>query len=321
MKSLQIVTREFDTLKQSRDKGIAVVESGLTELNEMCSTFCSVMLPLFVKKDTAEERLILDLQSIIQDGTAFEKLQSGMSALEDFMKKVDAGATQILRTIQLVKDIRENYKTILRVRDNAQHLQQVLEVAEKTLEIVEAERKKFIEDSLDAVSADVASMYKKLHPGEELGDIKLFLNPNRKNSLEMTGSFYGEKEISMQSLYSESHLDTMGICIFIALAKKYSEPNIILLMDDVIMSIDDKHLDRFIELLHSEADKFSQIILTTHYRPWRDRYRTHRAPGGRFTLLNCEIGPGKQGYSYRMAGSKCANWNWLCLTNPTLTGK
>ncbi|MBK7816424.1 MAG: hypothetical protein IPJ60_02040 [Sphingobacteriaceae bacterium] len=128
-------------------------------------------------------------------------------------------------------------------------------------------------------------MYQKLHPNEGLGGIKLFLNPKYKTSLELQADFHSEKGITPQSVYSESHLDTLGICIFLALAKKYSDGNTILILDDVVMSVDENHLDRFISLLHDEAINFGQIIITTHYRPWRDRYRNNRAPAGNVHFL------------------------------------
>jgi wobble nucleotide-excising tRNase len=285
MKSLQTVTRELEREKQARERNIAVVENGLIDLKKLSSDFCSTMLPLFVKRDSSEEQMVLSLQTDSEKGLAYENLQRQLSELDGFMKKVEAKASQIFGTIKQANAIRESYSTILRVRDNAQHLQHVLEVAEKTLEIVDSERKKFVEDSLSAVSADIEAMYSKMHPGEGLGDIKLFLNPKQKNSLEISSTFHTEKDVTPQSLYSESHLDTLGICIFIALAKKYGDGDTILLMDDVIMSVDDRHLDRFVSLLHEQAENFSQIVITTHYRPWRDRYRTHRAPGGKVHFI------------------------------------
>jgi energy-coupling factor transporter ATP-binding protein EcfA2 len=285
MKSLQSVTRDFENARQTKGKTLAVIDSGQSELTELLKKFCSAALQIFVTKGSPEELMVTDLNNHARIENAFVHFQSHINALGEVMKTIEAKASQIFGAIKQVNAIRENYNTILRVRSNAQHLQQVLDVAEKTLKIVESERKKFIEDSLNAVSADIETMYRKMHPGEELGDIRLFLNPDRKNSLEIGGSFHSEKEISPQSLYSESHLDTLSICILIALAKRYNEGNTILLLDDIILSVDDRHLDRFIELLHEEADHFSQILITTHYRPWRDRYRTHRGPSGKVHFI------------------------------------
>jgi ABC-type transport system involved in cytochrome c biogenesis ATPase subunit len=154
-----------------------------------------------------------------------------------------------------------------------------------TLAIVETARKDFIDEELISISSDIEDLYQKLHPDESLGGIKLFLKPNAKNSIELNASFYSENNITPQSVYSESHLDTLGISIFLALAKKYNDDNTILILDDVVMSVDETHLDRFISLLHDEAPWFGHILITTHYRPWKDRYRYNRAPLGQVHFI------------------------------------
>lgn len=170
------------------------------------------------------------------------------------------------------------FRSISENKLRAEQLQSLVQSLTNALEVVESSRKEFIETELESISEEVDRLYGSLHPGEEIGNIKLFLKPNAQSSLVVGGSFHSETDIAPQSLYSESHLDTLGVCIFMALAKKYGDENTILVLDDVMMSVDENHLDRFIELLHSECTHFSNIIVTTHYRPWRDRYRNNRAP-------------------------------------------
>ena len=177
------------------------------------------------------------------------------------------------------------FRSISENKLRAEQLQSLVQSLTNTLEVVESSRKEFIETELESISEEVDRLYGSLHPGEQIGNIKLFLKPNAQSSLVVGGSFHGEDQIAPQSLYSESHLDTLGVCIFMALAKKYGDDNTILVLDDVMMSVDENHLDRFIELLHLESTNFSNIIVTTHYRPWRDRYRNNRAPGGRVHFL------------------------------------
>lgn len=177
------------------------------------------------------------------------------------------------------------FRSISENKIRAKNLQALVQSLTDTLEVVDSSRKEFIETELESISEEVDRLYGSLHPGEQIGNIKLFLKPNAQSSLVVGGSFHGENEIAPQSLYSESHLDTLGVCIFMALAKKYGDENTILVLDDVMMSVDENHLDRFIELLHSESTHFSNIIVTTHYRPWRDRYRNNRAPGGSVHFL------------------------------------
>lgn len=111
------------------------------------------------------------------------------------------------------------FTSISRNKINAEKLQSLGGSLADTLEIVETSRKEFIETELESISEEVDRLYNSLHPGEQIGNIKLFLKPNAQSSLVLGGSFHTETEIAPQSLYSESHLDTLGVCIFIALAK------------------------------------------------------------------------------------------------------
>jgi hypothetical protein len=105
-----------------------------------------------------------------------------------------------------------------------------------------------------------------------------------KGSLELEADFQG-RDVPPQAYYSDSHLDTLGVCVFLALAKYYNEDDTIVVLDDVITSVDQTHLERLMQLLHDEAANFNQIIITTHYRVWRDRYLFASGPVKNIQLL------------------------------------
>jgi energy-coupling factor transporter ATP-binding protein EcfA2 len=153
------------------------------------------------------------------------------------------------------------------------------------LEVIGTTRKGFIKEVLDDISAEVERLYANLHPNEDLGGIKLSLDPANFGSLYLKGDFHSAKGIPPQSIFSESHLDTLGFCVFLALAKRYKLDDTIIILDDVLTSVDAQHLDRFIALLHDEEHHFGHVIITTHYRPWCDKYRYHRAPGNKVHFL------------------------------------
>lgn len=196
------------------------------------------------------------------------------------------------------------YKAILDARKKSENTEKILDAVKKSLLVVETARKDFVQSELDSISSEVDALYQKLHPNENLGGVSLTLKKNVKQSLELSADFHGKTGITPQSAYSESHLDTMGICVFLALAKKYGSTNSILILDDVVMSVDETHLDRFIDLLHNEADAFAHIIITTHYRPWRDRYRNNRAPQGKVHFV--ELGRWSLTNGIRLQNSKAA---------------
>lgn len=142
----------------------------------------------------------------------------------------------------------------------------------RLLAIVESERKSFVEGELASICGDADNMYQKIHPGESIGGLILSLKSNVSGSLELSADFQGSCDIAPQAYYSESHLDTLGLCVFLAFAKKRSGGNTIIAMDDVITSVDQAHMERFTKMLNTEMKNFNQLIITTHYRPWKDRY-------------------------------------------------
>ena len=70
---------------------------------------------------------------------------------------------------------------------------------------------------LRSISARVAELYTEIHPHEGLGDLTMELNPSRRASLELATTFGGQQGVPPQAYYSQSHLDTLGICIFLTI--------------------------------------------------------------------------------------------------------
>lgn len=46
-----------------------------------------------------------------------------------------------------------------------------------------------------------------------------------------------------------------------------------MVLDDVLTSVDSRHLDRVIELISEESLNFGHVIITTHDRTWFNRVR------------------------------------------------
>lgn len=216
-------------------------------------------------------------------------------SLKAKMKQLQEELQQAERTLNQHNLIKANYKAVLDGESKTHELQQLLDSAKAAFGIVETARKKYQQDELSSISTDVNDMYKALHPGENIGGIQLSMNMKNKKSVDLVAMFQHFNNITPQSVYSESHLDTLSICVLLALAKKYSDPSAILLLDDVVNSVDENHLDRFVNLLHGLQTHFAHIIVTTHYRPWRDRYRHHRYPESQVhfvELRHWQIGDG-----------------------------
>jgi len=168
--------------------------------------------------------------------------------------------------------IQRSYKTYLEKKEEAEKSAKKVELTKKLLAELEVLRKQEVDDVLKNISSIVERMYSMVHPNEGIGLVKFYLDPKKSESLEFDGNFQGDS-VPPQAYYSESHLDTLGICVFLALSQ-YGRDDCLLLLDDVLTSVDQPHMNRLIEMLEAESKNFAQVIITTHYRPWRDRYRS-----------------------------------------------
>lgn len=173
---------------------------------------------------------------------------------------------------QFLTTLRSALNTYSENLKSQQELNTLLPNLQRTLEIVEEERKVFTDAILGKIAGEVSRMYEAVHPGEGLNKIRLELDAAKRASLEIATSF-GEQRGPPQAYFSQSHLDTLGLCVFLALANLDTPANTILVLDDVLASVDEPHVDRLITMLYNEAQKFRHCIITTHYGPWRHKLR------------------------------------------------
>ncbi len=174
---------------------------------------------------------------------------------------------------QFLRTLREALNTY---RENAaaqKDLDRLLPRLGRALEIVAEERKRFTDDFLSRIATCVGELYEAVHPGEGLNKISLELDPKKRASLEIGADFYGQSDAPPQAYFSESHLDTLGLCVFLAMAQMDQPAETILVLDDVLASVDEPHVERLIEMLHAQALKFRHCVITTHYRPWKMKLR------------------------------------------------
>ncbi len=195
--------------------------------------------------------------------------------------RADRGILQ--RELENLRAIKLQYDAALKSAKLAKQLESLSKTLAALLAIVETERKSFVDRALDSIRNAVNTLYAKLHPGENIGDIKLLLDQNRRGSLNVSSRFESKNDVPPQAYYSEAHLDTLGICIFIALAERDAANDTLIVLDDVLTSADQDHVQRFIDMIHEEVKL--PVLITTHYRPWRERYRYAKGPVANVQLI------------------------------------
>jgi hypothetical protein len=135
------------------------------------------------------------------------------------------------------------------------------------------------EEVISEISADIGSMWKALHPGEPIENVRLFL-PDEDKAIDIALRFHGKDQDSPRLTLSEGYRNSLGLCIFLALAKREAGNDRPLILDDVVVSLDRNHRGMIVDLLKEQfADR--QVIIFTHDRDWYAELR-HQLDGKRW---------------------------------------
>ncbi|MFZ3138552.1 MAG: AAA family ATPase [Thermodesulfovibrionales bacterium] len=152
---------------------------------------------------------------------------------------------------------------------------------------------KVLENLYNSVKDDFISYYKFLH-GKDEDNFSAELKPEG-SQLDLKVDFYGRGSHHPRALHSEGHQDSMGLCLYLALHKKIAEDKVrMIILDDVVMSIDSGHRRNICKLLNIFF-RSSQFVITTHNRTWARQLNTDRVVTKKnlieFKGWNVDIGP------------------------------
>jgi RecF/RecN/SMC N terminal domain len=128
---------------------------------------------------------------------------------------------------------------------------------------------------LDAISSRVAELYESLHPGEGLAGVAV--EPWTEKGLELSLDFHGIHQRPPHGVLSESHLNSLAVALFLAMAEMFNERLDLLVLDDVINSFDIEHRGRLAELLVAEFSQYQLIVLTHDHQFYQHLSRRARA--------------------------------------------
>ncbi|MDR3569324.1 MAG: AAA family ATPase [Syntrophobacteraceae bacterium] len=200
------------------------------------------------------------------------ELKAWLSKNDELAKTWKVAETERYDKKQTITNLAKGLENWRSNSETLEALDRLIPRLTKALELLGEERRKFTDSVLTNIANEVGRLYEAVHPGEGLDKISLQLDPNKRASLEIEANFCGQCA-PPQAYFSDSHLDTLGLCVFLALAALDQPENTILVLDDVLASVDEPHVDRLIEMLYSEALRFRHCIITTHYGPWKHKLR------------------------------------------------
>ncbi|MFN0072129.1 MAG: AAA family ATPase [Chloroflexota bacterium] len=205
--------------------------------------------------------------------TAEAEARVALDTLAALHKALTARREAGQRSVAQHTAIRVSAERVDALQDRVEQQRLLLNRLRAIMATVSTARKRYAEDILDTVAEDVGQLYARIHPDEPLGRVHFALKRQASSSIELDAGFQDRDDLPPQAYYSESHLDTLGICVFLALARRFKTDRSIVILDDVVTSVDGPHVDRFMAMLQSQAQDFNQLIITTHEHTWAARYR------------------------------------------------
>lgn len=167
------------------------------------------------------------------------------------IEKFELIITECSDSKKFISTLNASLQTLERNRQSWTDLNRLLPHLNEALSVSEIERRTFTDSILKDIADDVGRLYEAVHPGEGLNKISLELDPAKRASLEIATEFQGKDGTPPQAYFSDSHLDTLGLCVFLALAKLENPEETILVLDDVLGSVDEPHVERLIEMIVS----------------------------------------------------------------------
>jgi hypothetical protein len=205
------------------------------------------------------------------------------AATEESLKQIETHGLPILKAADAAsKDAPPEIKELSDDKTLAEAAKAVFEAIAPAAEIATAERLIAFVDAVEVgvrkeirersekviteISGDISDMWKILHPGEPIEDVHLYL-PDDDKAIDIALKFHGKEQDSPRLTLSEGYRNSLGLCIFLAMAKREAGNDRPLLLDDVVVSFDRSHRGMIVELLQKEFAT-RQVVIFTHDRDW-----------------------------------------------------
>lgn len=198
-----------------------------------------------------------------------------LTAMQQEITKTCAASPDLERYREMYQ-LNWHFQTVPAHLDNIRHARKIIESYEfcqaqtsRLCALATQARKNSIQILMEAISETAHEYYLFIHPGESIGSPEILVKQHANASLELKSDFYGISG-DPRGHYSEGHVDSLGLCIFLAIRRFQFQhcPDVALLvLDDVLHSVDGSHRHATAEMIF---EKFGdhQIFITTHDPIW-----------------------------------------------------
>lgn len=173
------------------------------------------------------------------------------------------------------------WKDWIGARRKQEQVNKAYEQVVKVYEAIKNARENRLKEIHARIEERVNDYYQRLHPQEGC-EVRLPLET--RGGVGLRTRFHFVEDSHPLGFYSEGHLDTLGIVIFLAFIKEFNrddsgKPLGLIVLDDVLTTVDSGHRQRVANLLCEEFYDH-QVLITTHDRLWAEMLLTTMRSNG-----------------------------------------
>jgi len=194
---------------------------------------------------------------------------------------------KVLENVRIIEQARSKSIDLSTAQSELDQIKNQYNVAEQIFNTFSDTKKKNIQEIYNSIESDIETYYSILHPKEPHKNFKLQLSLGRRASTELRIESFGREGEDPRALTSEGHLDSLGLCIFLAFVRRFNEDCPLVVLDDIVTTVDSNHREKICKVLFDEfRDK--QFVITTHDGVWYEQLcASQRAYGisGKFSNL------------------------------------
>ncbi len=270
-----VVARARAVIRSQRDAGVAgrVTEGlvdAITMVEETLRGGAAVeQLEMTARLEDAGQRWLTWKVETLADmpAPAAEEGNKGSDAVDGALALLQYGAAQFAQGVRGRDERVRIEHDIAEARQRMGRQRRAASLARITYATYNRVKNEAIQGVFDDLRSDLVRYYDFLHPGEGHSALSIAMDPRKRGSSDLRMGFYDRREEDPRAFASEGHLDSLGLCIFLAFARRFNGDWPLLVLDDVVSSVDAAHKRRVAALLFSEfGDR--QLFITTHDSRW-----------------------------------------------------
>lgn len=249
--------------KMEMEKEESVLQSWIKEQEELLGLLSSPLEKYPNDKYGADSVRIM---------VAPKDVEKTLAHISEVIKEKVPEATPELNAWDALTRLGENIKALERAKGNFEKSELYLKRANSLHDNFIRSRDRILGKLYDDIRDRFVELYRQLHKDDE-GEFEAKIKPVGAG-LDFEVDFFGRGNHPPHALHSEGHQDSMGICLYLALAEKLNKGLINLIMlDDVVMSVDIEHRRQMCSML-AKSFPDRQFMITTHDRTWANQLKS-----------------------------------------------